>query len=62
MAVTNLTSRYGSIHNENQRTTYILFLTFVNHVLWVTFQFSQKADKFQYFEYIIVNFELTEVN
>ena len=46
---------------ENKPKNHSVSYTFVNHVLWITFQFSQKTDKFQYFEYISVNFELAEV-
>lgn len=46
---------------ENEPKNHSVSYTLVNHVLWLTLQFSQNTDKFQYFEYISVNFELPEV-
>lgn len=39
---------------ENKPKNHSVSYTFVNDVLWINFSLSQKADIFQYFEYISV--------
>lgn len=46
---------------ENEPKNHSVSYTLVNHVLWITLQFFQNTDKFQYSKYISVNFELPEV-
>lgn len=46
---------------ENEPKNLSVSCPFVNRVLLITFQFSQKANEVLYFDHVGVNFKLAEV-